>query len=163
MNRLFIRIFGIFLIAAMCASQTAAQNAWQLMGTVPGAGCGYFWNTHVGAVGGGAAIYYTRDGKTWTSATAPATTFRTVVWSIRSFDGKSLYAAVTIGQNAGLPSEQIWKSNDSGVTWNATWTGNGIAGQADGLDVYWDFVSNSPVAMPSSVARMDSNHLVLPR
>ncbi len=94
-----------------CVSCATAQT-WTKIGSFSANfsfRCAYFWDTAHGVVGGDEHIYYYNSG-TWKESTYPETP--AVCRSLRLLDGKNLYAA--------SGSSCVWKSTDSGATWELT-------------------------------------------
>ncbi|HET6400318.1 MAG TPA: T9SS type A sorting domain-containing protein [Candidatus Kapabacteria bacterium] len=123
---------------------------WHSAGMLPSTGlCGYFWDEQTGAVATLDQFFYTRDGVTWLPSQTMASDAH--IFSIRCFDGKTLYAAVSRRY-----VDECWSSSDSGITWTLI---QSIARfKAEEVDVYWN---GSPVLVPESVARLDATRLVM--
>ena len=66
--------------------------------------------------------------------------------------------------NANFQGCELWRSNDSGVTWNRVPSviddGNDLGD--NGPDVYWNYKLNSPVLYGSTDVRLDSLNIVSP-
>ena len=149
----------LLLIFTTLASGARAQHVtWKQLGGSLGFGiqCGYFWNRGEGVVATGAGqFYYLRNG-VW--HTGPKLIYGSSVNSIRCFDGRTLYAPVLYNHR----SQQLWQSNDSGVTWSQIpiqyWDAN-FTGGNNGSDVYWNYRLNAPVLRGTTTIRLDSADL----
>ena len=149
----------VVLVLGLPHKASAQPYTWRLMVKLPTPiVCGYFWDAGLGVIASDTQIYYTRDGASW----KPSASFPSGYWvnTIRSFDRKTLYAAVMDGgatpaTNGNRVTSEIWRSNDSGVTW--TYVSRSFA--QNGTDVFWSYIFNAPMQKGSTVARMDSNHL----
>ena len=152
-KRIGLLVVVLGMLGAFAAPVFAQPYKWQFRGHIPGGGefltCGYFFDANTGVVGGD-ALYYTVDGTTWLPSSYPPHTLPSpYVLSIRSFDGNTLYAQTDW--------DELWRSNDHGKSWQIVKSGKGA-------DVFWDYVTNTPVILApnigAAVTRMDKNNLM---
>ncbi len=141
--------FGIIVPTIVLAQ----ARVWHSSGQLPSTGiCGYFWNEQTGVAATVDQFFYTRDGLTWQQGSAALAT-NSSIYTIRCFDGKTLYAAVS-----NRTANECWSSTDKGVTWNLVLSVSPKINKE--VDVFWDYNSNSPQLASGSVARMDGLHLI---
>ncbi len=157
-----LRKLVLFLLVPFTVSNPsvhAQMNRWEEIGQLGlGIQCGYFWNRDNGVIAtGDGQYYYMKNGGGWKAGQKLPK--GALVNSIRCFDGSTLYSPV-LGY-ANTSEYELWRSTDSGVTWNQLSAGIVTNGPGDnGPDVYWNYRLNGPVLRGSTDVRLDSLDII---
>jgi hypothetical protein len=166
MRRLISTIVILFVLASILGKDVIAQTNWRSIGNFPGYYflTGYFWNAKVGVAGDVHQLIYTRNGISWNNSSTSGLPVMASRMSMRCFDGKTVYAALldNFGSVGGFA--ELWSSTDSGASWNRIQqiplTTAYVPPFVNGVDVYWDYATNTPVLCGTIVAQLGKYNLV---